>query len=285
MKEKPYLSGLAILFAIVFSFTHSFAQGNGKWSSWESMPCYQGISVSVVNMGHSANAGGYLWGIRLRNDYSKPVTFRYRLSIGEKNESMEGGDAVWKLKPGEIWTDGDDKFTAKLYQSSSAEFNCFIWNVCFGDAKCSGAAGCYAQCDDSKGQENQPCGLEKTTEVKTRPVTSANGNEKTTAPGTKSNPGAINRAEIEKEARKLVDIYCKRSAVESKYIEADAEGKPTEAIRKELKALCEEFEKYSVYMTGKYSESKNKQAHDIYWKIWEEGRKKCVYNGSCEEFE
>jgi hypothetical protein len=295
MKKKSYLLVNILLLAFVFTIKSTLAQEPGNWGNWETMPCYQGITVSIVNMGHSKSAGGYLWGIRLKNNYATPVTFRYRLSVGEKNTSQEGGDVVWKLKPGEVWTDGRDKFTAKLYQSPSTETNCYIWSVSFGDV-----SNCYAGCDVVKGKENQQCPV-----ANKKPATATNtsGGGNTNTPGGKTNPAPANngkptttgsktepsnifsRAEAEKEMRRAADLHCKMAEAESKLMDLELEGAATEKHYKDMEKLCKEAFDLIELLDEKYSESKNKQAAQIWGKIRLEGIQKCKYkyDGYCAD--
>ncbi len=130
------------------------AQNGSDWSSWQQVKCFKGLFYSVRTWGYSNNAKGYLWGIRFRNDYDKPITFSYKLSIGEDIKSDNGFDVTSRLKPGEIWTDGGDVFTAKLYQNASTNYWSKVIRVCFGDKPCN--SNCFAGCDVVEGKPNQP---------------------------------------------------------------------------------------------------------------------------------
>jgi hypothetical protein len=142
------------------------AQGPGKWSTPKPHPCYSGIGVSVVNMGKGSGDNDYLWGVKFTNFYTTGVTFRYKLSIGEKITSKYGGDLAPLKKKGDkegkdIWIDGNDKFRAKLYHNPSEEWYVYIWDVCFEGMRCGGSDECYADCDKDmeNPKPNQPCGL------------------------------------------------------------------------------------------------------------------------------
>jgi hypothetical protein len=157
MKNKNIL--IALISFLVLS-TNSDAQEPGEWSEPAVHPCYQGIKISVANMGQSKDPAGYRWGIRFFNDkYSLPVSFKYKLSIGEKVTSKEGWLAVGNLKKGDSYSDAHDKFTAWTYASSSEEWYVYIWDVCFHEMRCGGADECFAECDKTAGKENQLCGL------------------------------------------------------------------------------------------------------------------------------
>ena len=159
MQNKKALHFILIFFSILFQATISHAQEPGTWSTPKMHPCYQGISISVVNFG-SDNRGGYSWGIKFFNDkYQTPVSFKYKLSIGEKITSKDAWLAVWKLGNGKSHSDAHDKSTAWTYQSSSEEWFVYLWDVCFDGMQCGGADECFAECDKVEGKENQLCGL------------------------------------------------------------------------------------------------------------------------------
>lgn len=171
MKEKiiSYRS-VTLLFSLVLA-SFSFGQlRDVKWEPWQTMPCFNGISVSVLNMGYGKEAGGYLWGIRIRNDYSTPVRLSFKLTIGEENKSSSDFRVTGLLKKGEVWTDGGDVFTANLYKSPSKEYFVVLDKVCFDGMKCGGNDECYADCDAVPGKPNQPCGLNNTANKKNTPV-------------------------------------------------------------------------------------------------------------------
>jgi len=147
-----------MLLLCILSFT-SHSQGQTKLSTPKNHPCYQGIKISVVNYGYSKEAEAYLWGVRFTSSYKLPVSFKYRLSVGEKNTSTEKGDSVRKLQNGISFIVGGDKLTAKLYHNPSEEWTVYIWDVCFDGMKCGGTNQCYAECDKIAEKENQLCGL------------------------------------------------------------------------------------------------------------------------------
>ena len=151
---------LIAVISLLFFNINSHAQEAGEWTVPAVHPCYQGIKISVINMGHSKDPAGYMWGIRFFNDkYNLPVSFKYKLSIGEKVTSKEGWLTVGDLKKGDSYSDAHDKFTAWTYASSSEEWYVYIWDVCFHDMRCGGADECFAECDKTAGKENQLCGL------------------------------------------------------------------------------------------------------------------------------
>jgi hypothetical protein len=161
MKNKNIL--IAVV-SFLLCITGSSAQSSGEWSKPLTHPCFQGIMISVVNMGKGSGENDYLWGIKFKNNYDVPVTFKYKLSIGEKITSKYGGnEAPLKRKGDQNDTriDGNDKFTAKLYHNSSEEWYLYVWDVCFDGMRCGGADECFADCDKDKDypKPNQPCGL------------------------------------------------------------------------------------------------------------------------------
>ncbi len=158
MKNKVllYLLGCLCFLGMVSS---SFGQTPGKWSSPQNHPCYQGIKISVMNMGYGKEGGGYMWGVRFTNFYKLSVSFKYKLTIGEKIVAASDGETCSNLGNGISKIDGRDKATAKIFQSPSNEWNLYIWDVCFSGMKCGGTNNCYAECDKQSGKENQLCGL------------------------------------------------------------------------------------------------------------------------------
>ena len=100
-----------------------------------------------------------MWGVRFTNFYKLSVSFKYKLSIGEKIVAASDGETCSNLGNGISKIDGRDKATAKIFQSPSEEWNLYIWNVCFEGMSCGGANNCYAECDKQPGKENQLCGL------------------------------------------------------------------------------------------------------------------------------
>jgi hypothetical protein len=137
-----------LLFLLLIS-TQTFAQQ--KWSSPKKAQCYGGIYISAVNYGKQAP--GYLWGLKFTNKYSKPVLFRYRLTVG--GESYPSGLAYW-INPGASHIDGGELVTGLLFKNGSTTYNIEVYEVCFDkDGGCYNK--CFAECDN--GSPNQPnCG-------------------------------------------------------------------------------------------------------------------------------
>ena len=156
MKNRNIL--IAVVSVLLFS-TNSQAQEPGDWTEPKDHPCYQGIKISVANMGQSKDPVGYRWGIRFFNaKYNLPVSFKYKLSIGEKVSSKEEWKSV-SIGKGDNYSDAHDKFTAWIYPSSSETWYVYIWDVCFDGMRCGGEDECFAECDKTAGKENQLCGL------------------------------------------------------------------------------------------------------------------------------
>ncbi|HUR66112.1 MAG TPA: hypothetical protein VMZ03_07145 [Chitinophagaceae bacterium] len=175
MKDKPFRSSFLLLLLLLLSISVIGQFRDVKWEPWQAMPCFQGISVSVLNMGYGKEAGGYLWGIRIRNDYNTPVRVNYKLTIGEENKVATGFMTSGLLKKGDVWTDGGDVFTANLFKSSSKEYFVALDKVCFDGFKCGGNDECYADCDALKGVPNQSCGFNDNAAVKNKPLSIETG--------------------------------------------------------------------------------------------------------------
>lgn len=135
---------LSFGFLLLFT-TFSFGQ---KWSSWEAFSCYKGLKNSAINFGKSEDAGGYLWGVRFQNDYDYPVQFEYKVIVGGERYAKGYGQITRTLKPGEIWTEGNSKVTALLFQNNSDEIEFEISKVCFKIDGYDCYKDGYAQCDD-----------------------------------------------------------------------------------------------------------------------------------------
>ncbi len=259
-KRAAYLIALPV-FIILFLTSHIFGQSPGKWDPWQKANCYSGISFSVSNMGYSKNAGGYLWGIRLRNDYDIPVTFSYKLTIGEEYKGEYGFDVTKNLKPGEIWTDGGDLFTAKLFKSPSTNYFYRIKGVCFNNPYCD--KKCFAECDLVAGKANHQddCSGNSSAQKGTQQDSGENSN-------TDKKPSNSGFPSMEVEVIAIADYICQMMQFEEMYKEKE----PDEAAIKkysELKdkgtILLEAFEK-------KYTSEKDLS---LYKAIYEREMKKC----------
>ncbi|MBK6827754.1 MAG: hypothetical protein IPG86_13205 [Chitinophagaceae bacterium] len=144
-----------IVFSI-FLALHSFGQSKSpKWKPWSVHRCYKGLSVSVLELGYNKEAGSYLWGIRVRNDYPVTVSLSLRLLINK--EKPNGTKKIYNLGPGQIWTDGENASTATAYNSYSTLWTLEIGNVCFDGMRCGGDDDCYADCDLVNRNVNQTC--------------------------------------------------------------------------------------------------------------------------------
>ncbi len=118
--------------------------------------------MSLVN--HGQNEGVYLWGVKLQNNYSRPVQLKYRLIVGGEQYAKGYWQVTRWLNPGEEWEEGGGKVTALLFKNNSINTTVQIQEVCFNkDKGCFN--NCYAQCDN--GSPNQPdCG--KSTQTNTQ---------------------------------------------------------------------------------------------------------------------
>lgn len=143
-----------ILFMLIIAFqcftnVKIFAQA--RWSNPNRDECYKGISISVVN--HGKGGTGYLWGVKFKNNYSRPVQFKYRLVVGGESSAKGYWQVIRWLNPGEEWKEGESMVTAILFQNNSTSCRVETQEVCFNkDKGCFN--NCYAQCDT--GSPNQP---------------------------------------------------------------------------------------------------------------------------------
>jgi hypothetical protein len=143
-----------ILFMLIIAFqcfknVKIFAQA--RWSNPNRHECYKGITFSTVN--HGKGGTGYLWGIRIKNNYSRPVQLEYRLIVGGEQYAGGGFQVTRWLNSGEEWKEGEGLFTALLFKNNSSSYVVEIQEVCFNKEKgCFN--NCYAKCDN--GSPNQP---------------------------------------------------------------------------------------------------------------------------------
>lgn len=246
MRKRLTISlGLSVTIVFFFSVM-AFGQGGAQWTSWQKANCYSGISYSVANMGYGKEAGGYLWGIRFRNDYDIPVQFGYKLTIGEEDKSEYGFNATGNLKPGEIWTDGGDLFTAKLFKSSSINYFYRIRRVCFNKPYCG--EKCFAECDVVPGKPNQQsdCG-----------GNSSSPDEEKTNSGEKNNPnaqgGKSTSVTMETEIIELANYVCQMMQIEKMY----GDKEPDDATAKKYKEINKKAEGLSKLIEKKYPSEKD----------------------------
>lgn len=163
--RSKLLTAIMVLMCCTLIQDHTNAQQlNAPWTVWKDHSCYKGLSISVKNMGFNKDNQSYYWGVRIKNNYSTSVSFRYLLSVGGEKENATKNEykVSGKIKPGGIWTDGGDVFTANMFKSASDNWMVMIGEVCFEGMKCGGTNNCYADCDKVEKKINQPCGLEST---------------------------------------------------------------------------------------------------------------------------
>jgi len=135
------------------------------WSNPIKHPCYKGLTISVLNMGWSNDTKTYLWGVRIKNNYSTAVSFRYLLTVGneKKDATINYFDAAYKLKPGDTVFNGANVVTGIIFNDPSPDWTVIVGNVCFDGMRCGGSDNCYADCDVSERKINQACGLSSST--------------------------------------------------------------------------------------------------------------------------
>ena len=156
------------------------------WSNPMRHPCYKGLTLSVLNMGWSDDVKAYLWGVRIKNNYTTTVSFRYLLSVGneKKNAAKSYYDAAFNLKPGDTITNGGNVFTAIMFKDAATDWRVMVGDVCFDGMRCGGADDCYAGCDMVMERPNQLCGLSSTAS----PNDPINKIEPSAAEGTQAGP-------------------------------------------------------------------------------------------------
>lgn len=171
---KKTLKHFPVIILLLLYYATSAQLKDVKWTAPETHPCFYGLSISVLNMGYQKDPNSHLWGIRITNKYRKTVTLRYKLIVGGEGQAGNGG-VIWKLKPGDTWTDGGDVFTGNMFKTPANDWKAAIWQVCFDGINCGGPNECYADCDRINGNENQPCDAKDGEPVANKPPAEMNG--------------------------------------------------------------------------------------------------------------
>lgn len=120
------------LFVILLSTLFCFGQ------TTLTIPCYNGLSFTVKNDGWHKDHNAYDWWIKVKNTYTKRVSFRYYLLVGNESENVNpnGGTVVLNLEPGQTWSNDYGPLKALLKHSDSNNFKVIVSEVCFAGANC-----------------------------------------------------------------------------------------------------------------------------------------------------
>ena len=144
-----------IFLLIVILFSNKIILAQKKWV-FENQPCFNQIKVAIINHGYSKDAGGYLWGVAVKNTSSKSLQVSYRLIIGGESYAGGGFQVTRYLSPGEVWEDGGSLFTALLFKSNSTSYNLIVKDLCYQGDDCFkiGFIGCNGERVGAKENSN-----------------------------------------------------------------------------------------------------------------------------------
>lgn len=108
--------------------------------------CYTGFAFTVKNYGYNKDGNHYSWGIKVKNNYTKPVSLRYKLIVGNDNTSpwAKYGTVTYNIKPGESYTNDYGTLLGLIVDSNSDQYRIEISEVCFEGQDCikNGYADC-----------------------------------------------------------------------------------------------------------------------------------------------
>lgn len=108
--------------------------------------CYSGFAFTVKNYGYNKDGNHYSWGIKVKNNYTKPVSLRYKLIVGNDNTSpwAKSGTLTYNIKPGESYTNDYGTLMGLIVDSNSDQYRIEISDVCFEGQDCikNGYADC-----------------------------------------------------------------------------------------------------------------------------------------------
>lgn len=116
--------------------------------------CYTGFAFTVKNYGYSKLGNHYSWGIKVKNNYSKAVSLRYKLIVGNDNSSPSAtyGTLTYDIKPGETYTNDYGTMMALIVDSNSDQYRIEISDVCFEGQDC--IKNGYADCNGNQAKKS-----------------------------------------------------------------------------------------------------------------------------------
>lgn len=108
--------------------------------------CYTGFAFTVKNYGYSKMGNHYSWGIKVKNNYTRAVSLRYKLIVGNDNTSpiANYGTLTYNIKPGETYHNDFGTMMALIVSNSSDKYRIEVSDVCFEGQDCikNGYADC-----------------------------------------------------------------------------------------------------------------------------------------------
>ena len=105
--------------------------------------CFTGLEFTVRNYGYNKDGNFYAWGVKVKNNYSKPIQIQYTLVIGDE-PAKGGGTLTYFIKPGESYTNEYGRVSAIIANNNSDEYRIEVSKPCFEGQDCSlhGYLGC-----------------------------------------------------------------------------------------------------------------------------------------------
>lgn len=112
--------------------------------------CYKGFEFTVKNYGYSKMGNHYSWGIKVKNNYTKAVSLRYKLIVGNDNSSPGAnyGTLTYNIKPGETYHNDFGTMMALIVNSNSDQYRIEVSDVCFEGQDC--IKNGYADCNGNQ---------------------------------------------------------------------------------------------------------------------------------------
>jgi Gram-negative bacterial TonB protein C-terminal len=120
--------------------------------------CYKGFEFTVKNYGYSKLGNHYSWGIKVKNNYPKAVSLRYKLIVGNDNSSnwAKTGTLTYNIEPGATYANDYGTMMALIVPNSSEQYRIDVSDVCFEGQDCirNGYADCNGKQSKSSTNNN-----------------------------------------------------------------------------------------------------------------------------------
>ena len=123
--------------------------------------CYTNLAFTVKNYGYNKDGKFYSWGVSVKNNYTKAVSLRYKLIVGNDKTSVwaKAGTVTYIIKPGETYDNDMGTLRALIVDSSSDQYRIEVSEVCFEDQDC--IKNGYADCNGKQKIGNVNLGTAK----------------------------------------------------------------------------------------------------------------------------
>lgn len=127
--------------------------------------CYKNLEFTVKNYGYSKDGNHYSWGIKVKNNYTKAVSLRYKLIVGNDKTSVwaKSGTVTYNIKPGETYDNDMGTLKALIVPNNSDQYRIEISEVCFEGQDC--IKNGYADCNGKQSQVNNSKGVKENVKV------------------------------------------------------------------------------------------------------------------------